>query len=233
MKQIRRSDERGQFENSWLKSFHSFSFSDYYDPKHMHFRDLRVINHDFIKEGAGFPTHPHRDMEIMTYVLKGRVAHRDSMGNKTTISAGEVQVMSAGTGITHSEFNPDSDKVLELLQIWIVPSVGGLKPSYGQREFTNEDKKNQLRVLASPGEEQGSLKIHQDVRVLGSYLEEGRKLSHQVPDGRFAWLQVASGKVHVNGESLETGDAIAVDSIEKALEIKAEKDTDFVLFDLK
>jgi redox-sensitive bicupin YhaK (pirin superfamily) len=232
MKQIRRSDERGHFENSWLKSFHSFSFSDYYDPKHMHFRDLRVINHDYIKEGAGFPTHPHRDMEIMTYVLKGRVAHRDSMGNQTTIEAGEIQVMSAGSGITHSEFNPDPDRVLELLQIWIVPDQGGLKPSYGQRQFTNEEKKNQLKLLVSPTQAEGSLKIHQDVKVFGSYLETGHKLTHIVSEGRYAWLQVAEGKIEVNGEKLKTGDAIAIDSKEKSLEIKAESATDFVLFDL-
>jgi quercetin 2,3-dioxygenase len=233
MKQIRYSKDRGYFSNDWLKSFHSFSFSDYYDPNHMNFRDLRVINHDFIAGGAGFPTHPHRDMEIMTYVLKGQVAHKDSMGNQTTIAAGEVQVMSAGTGIRHSEFNPSSDQVLELLQIWIIPQSVGLKPSYGQRKFSNEEKKNQLKLLVSPTEDQGSLKIHQDVRVLGSYLEAGHTLTYELPQGRFAWLQVATGEIEVDGESLKVGDAIGVDSAEKFLQIKAVQTAEFVLFDLR
>lgn len=230
--QLRTSNERGYFENSWLKSFHSFSFADYYDPKHMHFRDLRVINHDFIAPQAGFPTHPHRDMEIMTYVLKGRVAHQDSMGNKAFVNAGEIQVMSAGTGVAHSEFNPDASE-LELLQIWIVPEVGGLKPSYFQKSFV-EERKNKMALLVSPKGEQGSLTIHQDVKVYGSLLDEGRTLEFQVPEGRHVWLQLAGGQLEINGQTLNKGDGIAYDSADqRSLKIKSQAPaTDFVLFDL-
>lgn len=232
MQVVRRSEDRGYFENNWLKSYHSFSFSDYYDPKHMNFRHLRVINHDFIKAESGFGTHPHRDMEIITYVLKGVVAHKDSMGNQTQILAGEVQVMSAGSGITHSEFNPNPNQELELLQIWLTPNQSGVKPSYGQRPYSKQDKLNQFKLIASPDQAEGSLKIHQDVRLMGTYLEAGQQLNYEVPGNRFAWLQLAEGELEVNGETLKKGDAIAVDSNEKSLKIKALQNSDFVLFDL-
>ncbi len=232
MQAVRRSQDRGYFENNWLKSFHSFSFSDYYDPKHMNFRNLRVINHDFIAVQSGFPTHPHRDMEIITYVLKGAVAHKDSMGNQTQILAGEVQVMSAGSGITHSEYNPDPKQQLELLQIWLTPNRGGIKPNYGQRQYSQQDKLNQFKLIASIDQAEDSLKINQDVRLMGTYLEAGKSLTYEVPGNRYAWLQVAEGEIEVNGETLKKGDAIAVDSNEKSLKIKALQSSDFVLFDL-
>ena len=232
MKVLRRSSERGYFENSWLKSYHSFSFSDYYDPKHMNFRHLRVINHDFIAASSGFPTHPHRDMEIITYVLKGAVAHKDSMGNQTQIKAGEVQVMTAGSGITHSEFNPSSTDVLELLQIWLTPHRSGIKPHYGQRVYSNEDKKNRFKLIASADQAEDSLKINQDVRLMGTFLEAGKTLTFEIPGNRYAWLQLAEGEIEINGERLTKGDAFAADSDEKNLQIKAITNSDFVLFDL-
>lgn len=231
--ETRKSAERGYFENNWLKSFHSFSFGEYYDREHMHFRDLRVINHDFIAAGAGFPTHPHRDMEIMTYILKGTVEHRDSMGTKAQILAGEIQVMSAGRGVTHSEYNPNQDSELELLQIWIMPNQAGLQPSYGQKKFTREDKLNKLCLLVSPDQAEGSLQIHQDVRVYGSLLEKDQTLTFQSPKGRFAWLQVATGALNVNGVELQKGDAISLNSDESKMQIQSlAAESDFVLFDL-
>lgn len=226
----RESNERGFFENEWLRSFHSFSFSDYYDPKHMHFNTLRVINHDVIAAASGFPTHPHRDMEIMTYVLRGVVQHKDSLGNKEQIRAGEVQIMSAGRGILHSEENPSSTEELELLQIWIIPEANGLNARYAQKLFTREQKLNQLRLLASRNPKDDSLQIFQDIKIYGSILEAQNSLSYQLAAGRGVWIQVAKGGLQVNGVTLNTGDGIAIED-EKEITIKATQETDFVLFD--
>lgn len=234
MMTIRRSQDRGYFENNWLKSFHSFSFGEYFDRQHMSFRDLRVINHDIIAPSSGFGTHPHRDMEILTYVLRGRVEHGDSMGNREVVTAGEVQLMSAGTGVAHSEHNPDAKEPLELLQIWILPAQVGLKPSYEQKRFSVDDKRNKLKLLVSPERQEGSLKIHQDVKVYGSWLEPQREVSYDIPAGRAAWLQVALGKIQVNGEILSKGDGASIQpGTENQLKIRAIEDSDFVLFDLK
>lgn len=231
MKTLRRATDRGHFQNEWLKSDHSFSFSDYFDPKHMGFRDLRVINHDFIAPDSGFPTHPHRNMEIITYVIKGRVAHKDSMGNQTTIEAGEVQVMTAGSGITHSEFNPDSKNELELLQIWLTPAQLGLPPSYGQKSYTLETQNN-LKLIASQMSQANILKINQDVKLYASKLEKDQELKYQIPPGRFVWLQIASGELEVNGEKLVTGDGLSADDSEQALHLRALHNCDLLLFDL-
>lgn len=229
---ILKSEQRGYFENDWLKSFHSFSFGDYYNPKQMHFRDLRVINHDFVSGSTGFPTHPHKDMEIMTYVLRGKIAHTDSMGNKAQITAGEVQIMSAGTGITHSEFNPSTEE-LELLQIWILPEKKGLKPYYDQKRFTWEEKLNKLKLIASRDAKDGSILIHQDVNIYGAIIEPGKSITWTPNIGRGVWVQVATGEVTLNGESLKKGDAYFrnVEDVEP-LEIKAKAESDIVLFDL-
>lgn len=231
MMTLRKSQERGYFEIDWLKSYHSFSFGEYYDPAHMHFRALRVINHDRIAANTGFPLHPHRDMEIITYVLKGAVAHEDSMGNQEQVAAGEVQVMSAGTGVRHSEFNPDRQQELELLQIWVLPDKASLTPSYAQKAFPREEKLNRLRLIASPDEEEGSLRIHQDVRLYASILEPTHPLEYALGDGRSAWIQVARGELEVNGRKLAEGDGLAVQD-EKQLHIKATAETEFLLFDL-
>jgi redox-sensitive bicupin YhaK (pirin superfamily) len=231
MKQ-RLANERGFFKNSWLTSYHSFSFSEYYDPKNMHFRNLRVINHDFIAANSGFGTHPHHDMEIMTYVLRGVVEHQDSMGNKTQIKAGEVQIMSAGTGITHSEFNPDPRSELELLQIWILPQKKGITPYYEQKIFSEKEKLNQLKLLASPTQEQSSLLIHQDVKVYGSVLEKEKSIEFENLSGRHVWFQVAKGEIKINDMILKTGDGLAVDEPAR-LNIKGVNTlTDFLVFDL-
>jgi redox-sensitive bicupin YhaK (pirin superfamily) len=232
MMNLRKSQERGYFEIDWLKSYHSFSFGEYYDPEHIHFRALRVINHDFIAAGSGFPLHPHRDMEIITYVLRGAVAHKDSMGNQEQVSAGEVQVMTAGSGVRHSEFNPNDKQELELLQIWLLPDKGALDPAYGQKAFSRDEKLNRLRLIASKDQRDGSLKINQDVNLYASVLEKDRTLDFEIPADRYVWIQVARGEMEVNGAKLVTGDGLSI-SVEKALQMKALSDeVEFLLFDL-
>ncbi len=228
---IRRSDERGHFENDWLNSYYTFSFAEYFDQKHMHFHDLRVINEDVIQPSGGFATHGHRNMEIITYVVEGTVAHTDSMGNSERIKAGEVQVMSAGTGVRHSEFNPDDQSPLKLFQIWVIPNQEGLTPSYQQGEFPTENKLNRLGLIASMDGAENSLKIHQDVRLYASILEPGQSLDWKVADQRAQWLQIIRGQLEVNGTSLNEGDALAV---ERAGEIQAlaRQESEFLLFDL-
>lgn len=227
---IRRSEERGRANHGWLDTRFSFSFADYYDPEHMGFRSLRVINDDKVAAGAGFPMHPHRDMEIVTYMLDGALAHRDSMGNEATIRAGEVQRMTAGSGILHSEFNPSATEAARLLQIWILPRARGLQPSYDQRYFAPEDKQGRLLLIASPDGAGGSMKIEQDVRLYAARLAAGEAVEHQLAPERHAWVQVARGAAVVNGEELKEGDGAAI-SAERLLRIGG-REAELLLFDL-
>lgn len=227
------SEDRGFAEfGGWLKSYHTFSFADYYDPRFMGFRDLRVINQDWIAKGSGFPAHPHADMEIITYVLKGQVEHRDSMGNTGQINAGEIQTMHAGTGIRHSEYNPSKSDELQLFQIWIMPDKAGAKPGYTQQAFRREEKLNTLRLMVSKDGRDDSQKINQDVDLYASVLEEGKTLEFKMRPERGAWLQLAEGEIEVNGQTLKSGDGLAIQD-EDLLKIKANKETEFLLFDLR
>lgn len=229
---IRRSKERGHANHGWLDTNFTFSFADYYDPNFMGFRDLRVINEDFIEPAQGFPKHGHRDMEIITYMISGELSHRDSMGNGETIRPNEVQRMTAGTGVLHSEYSSPTDRT-HLLQIWILPEKKNLQPGYEQKEFAAEEKGGQLRLIASRGGDDGSVHINQDVKVFASVLKEGEQVSHELADGRHAWIQLIRGALDVNGEKLNAGDGAAI-SDEKALAIKSlDKNTEFLVFDLK
>lgn len=233
MMQLRKSEERGLAEyGGWLKSYHTFSFSEYYDPRFMGFRDLRVINQDWIAKSSGFPLHPHKDMEIITYVLKGSVEHKDSLGNVGQIKAGEIQTMHAGTGIRHSEYNPSANEDLQLFQIWIIPNVSGAKPGYTQQSFTREQKLNQLKLLVSNDGRDGSQKINQDTDLYACILTPGMEKEFQIRSGRGVWIQLAEGEIQVNGQSLQPGDGLAIQDEEK-LKIKAVKETEFLLFDLR
>jgi len=228
---IRRSNERGKANYGWLDTNYTFSFSDYHDPRFMGFRDLRVINEDYIEPNQGFPTHGHRDMEIITYVISGELSHRDSMGNGETIHPNEVQRMTAGTGVLHSEYSSPTDKT-HLLQIWILPEKKNLTPGYEQKVFAREEKQGKLRLVASRGGDDGSVKINQDVNLYASILKEGEKVSHDLANGRHAWIQLISGSLDLNGEKLEKGDGAAV-SDEIALSVTArDENTEFLLFDL-
>jgi quercetin 2,3-dioxygenase len=229
--QLRRSQERGLADHGWLRSFHTFSFAEYYDPSHMGFRSLRVLNEDSVKPGMGFPTHPHRDMEIITYVLDGALEHRDSMGTGSVIRPGEVQRMSAGTGVTHSEFNASKAEPVHFLQIWIVPDRRGYPPSYEQKFFSEEERQGKLCLLASSGGRLGSVTVHQDADLYSSLLAPGQRLEHTVAAGRNAFLHLARGSLQVGGSSLEAGDALAVEQPE-TLTIEAKSDAEFLLFDL-
>jgi redox-sensitive bicupin YhaK (pirin superfamily) len=231
MLQIRRGNERGVTDIGWLDSRHTFSFGDYYDPKHDRFRTLRVINDDRVAPGGGFPTHPHRDMEILTCVLSGELEHRDSMGNGEVIHAGEWQAMTAGTGITHSEFNPSKTEPVHLLQIWIYPDRRGHTPGYQQRLFTDAEKAGQLRLVASPDGEDGSLVIHQDARVYQAKLGAGQTVAHELAPGRAAFVHVATGAATVNGTRLSAGDAVAIER-ESAVSIRNEEPGEVLVFDL-
>jgi redox-sensitive bicupin YhaK (pirin superfamily) len=228
---IRKANERGMTRTAWLESFHSFSFNNYYDPNFMGFGDLRVINDDFIKGGTGFGTHSHRDMEILTYVLKGGVLHRDSTGGSGVIRAGELQRMTAGTGVSHSEFKASKDEDLHLLQIWILPESQGLKPGYEQRSFRSDNSTGEFRLVASRDGRQGSLTIHQDAGVYVATLAEGQQVAQILQRGRKAWLQVALGSLTVGGETLEQGDGAAITD-EDTLTLKANSDAEVLLFDL-
>jgi len=231
---VRHSAERGMAELDWLKSRHSFSFADYYDPAHMNFSDLRVINEDTIAPSGGFDTHGHQDMEIISYVLEGALAHRDTLGNELTIGAGEVQRMSAGTGIRHSEFNASKEAPAHFFQIWVIPERAGIEPGYEQQMFADSDKHGGLRLIVSPDGRDGSLRIHQDVALYASVLGSGETVSHQLAADRQAWVQVARGAVTVNGEALSAGDGAAITG-ETSVEIAATGDTEaeFILFDLR
>jgi len=230
MMTIRKSNERGHAEHGWLDSYHTFSFADYYDPNWMGYRSLRVINDDLILPGQGFGMHPHRDMEIITYVLQGALAHKDSMGNGRVIKAGEMQYMSAGTGVLHSEFNPAKDEATRLLQIWIVPDEKGVKPGYAERSLLAAEP-GKLHLMTSKTGRDGSVAIHQDADLWLGRLSPGQKVSHSLAANRHAWLHVAEGEVTVNGKTLTTGDAAAV-SKETKLDLSATKASQVLLFDL-
>ena len=227
---IRRADERGHFDHGWLNTFHTFSFADYHDPAHMGFRALRVINEDRVAPGQGFGAHRHRDMEIVSYVLDGALAHQDSMGNSGVIRPGDVQRMSAGTGVQHSEFNASKTEPVHFLQIWILPERNGRPPSYEQKNFPPQDARGRLRLVGSPDGRDGSVTIGQDVEIYSSALEPGDEVRHVLAPGRHAWLQIARGEVDLNGNSLGAGDGAAV-TAEQELRISG-KGSEFLLFDL-
>lgn len=232
MIQIRRGKERGHANHGWLDTYHSFSFSDYYDPKFMGFRSLRVINEDWVKPGFGFPTHPHRDMEIITYVLEGSLEHKDSMGTGSVIRPGEIQKMSAGTGVRHSEFNHSKDEPVHLYQIWILPEKEGLKPMYQQKAIPEEEKQGKLKLIASPKPGNGAVQLSQDAQLYTVQLEPGKTVEHELDEGRYAWVQVTRGTVNVGGNELKAGDGAAL-SKEKAVQLSGAKDGgEVLLFDL-
>jgi quercetin 2,3-dioxygenase len=228
---IRPAKERGHADHGWLDTWHTFSFSDYYDPSFMGFRTLRVINEDFVAPGHGFPTHPHRDMEIITYVLQGALQHRDSLGTGSIIRPGEVQRMSAGTGVRHSEANPSAEEAVHLLQIWIEPAKKGIAPGYEQKAFGDPEKRGRLRLVASPDGADGSVTIHQDARVYATLLGPGQQAVHTLAAGRHAWLHVARGSLTLNGEHLGTSDGAAITG-ESVLTLVGDQDAEALLFDL-
>ena len=231
MIKIRRSEDRGKANYGWLDTNYTFSFNTYYDEKYMGFRNLRVINEDVIEPNQGFPTHGHRDMEILTYVMSGELSHKDSMGNGETIYPHEVQRMTAGTGVLHSEYSSPTDKT-HLLQIWILPEKENLAPGYEQKFFAPEDKKGKLKLVASRGGDDGSVHINQDVALYSSILAKDETVSHSLTENRYAWIQIVKGSLEINGEFLNQGDGAAI-SNEKLLEIKSlENETEFLLFDL-
>lgn len=228
---IRRSQERGAADHGWLKSYHTFSFADYYDPAYMGFRTLRVINEDRVDPGMGFDEHPHRDMEIITIVLEGALAHKDSMGNASVIRPGEIQRMSAGTGVTHNEFNHSDTEPVHLFQIWILPAKKGLTPEYEQKAFALQDKKNHLKLVASQNGAEGSVTVHQNVKIYDCELDEQKEVTHPLKRDRGAWVQIRKGQVNINGALLEAGDGAAIEN-EPLLHFQAQKDSGFLLFDL-
>ena len=229
---VRKASERGHNDFGWLNTFYTFSFNNYYDPRFMGFRDLRVINEDFIEPAKGFPTHGHRDMEIITYVIRGDLSHKDSMGNGTTIRPHEVQRMSAGTGVQHSEYSSETDDT-HLLQIWILPEKENLEPSYEQKYFDPSEKKGKLRLVASRGGDDGSVTVHQDMKLFSSLLSKGDKVEYTLAAGRHAWIQLIKGSLDVNGTVLDPSDGAAI-SEETSLSIDALSDeVEFLLFDLR
>ena len=228
---VRKSEARGHANHGWLDSYHTFSFAGYYDPNYMNFRSLRVINEDFVSPGKGFGTHGHSDMEIITYVLEGALEHKDSLGTGAVIKPGEVQRMTAGTGIQHSEFNPSQTDPVHLLQIWLLPDTKGLSPSYEQRDFPLAERRGKLRLVAAGDARDGAVKVHQDVDSYAAVLDKDSRVSHALGANRHAWVQVARGSVLLNGLTLENGDAAAV-SGETEVVIEAAEDAEFLLFDL-
>ena len=228
---IRRSIERGHFDHGWLNTYHTFSFDQYYDPRYMGFRSLRVINEDFVAPGRGFPTHGHRDMEIITYILEGALKHADSMDNGSVIRPGDVQRMTAGTGVRHSEQNASLQERVHLLQIWILPNAESLTPGYEQKAFTEDERRGQLRLIASNDGRDDSVKLNQDVSLFASILSEGEEISRVMDPARYAWIQVARGAVEVNGERADQGDGVVVVA-ESELKIRANEASEILLFDL-
>lgn len=228
---IRKAEDRGHANHGWLNTYHTFSFGTYQDPQHTRFRTLRVMNEDIVQPGQGFGTHPHNDMEIVTYVLEGALEHKDSMGNGEVLRPGEFQRMSAGTGITHSEFNPSSDEPVHLYQIWLFPEQKGIDPSYEQKRFAEEERHNRLRLVASRDAADGSLLIHQDARIYLVTLNEGVSITHNLNSDRHAWLQVLRGSATLNGQPLNTSDGVAI-SEETTLEVTATESAEVMLFDL-
>ena len=228
---IRKSAERGHANHGWLDTHFTFSFADYFDPEHVQFRTLRVMNDDRVAGGGGFPTHPHRDMEIVTYVLEGALEHRDSMGNGSVIKPGDVQYMSAGTGVRHSEFNASETEPVHLYQIWMLPDKNGYKPAYDQKNFSEAEKRGKLCLLASPDGRDGTVKIRQDNELYATVLGEGEVVKHELKPKRHAYVQVARGSVKLNGSKLEEGDGAAI-SDEKAVELIGVSKAEVLLFDL-
>lgn len=229
---VLKSTDRGHFDHGWLDAYHTFSFAGYRDPRHMNFRSLRVMNEDRVQPGQGFGTHPHRDMEIVTYVLAGALEHRDSMGNGEVLRPGEFQRMSAGTGITHSEFNPSAVEPVHLYQIWLTPQRKGIEPGYEQQAFAAESRRNRLQLVASPDASQGSLRIHQDARIFLADVDAGAEVRHDFAPDRFGWLQVLRGAVHVGDAALSAGDGAAIGD-EATLSIAAtDGAAEVMLFDL-
>ena len=228
---IRKAEDRGHFDFGWLDTYHTFAFGDYYDPEFMGFRSLRVINEDRVAPRTGFPTHGHRDMEIITYVLEGSLNHRDSMGNGSAIRPGEVQRMTAGSGVTHSEQNSSKTDAVHLLQIWILPNARNLRPGYEQKTFSDEEKRGRLLLVASTDGRGGSVTIHQDAAIYASVLEPGSEIVHELGADRNAWIQVARGAITVNGNDLNQGDGAAI-SAESAITLAGREDSEVLLFDL-
>jgi hypothetical protein len=231
MLQLRKSNERGYADHGWLKSFHTFSFADYHDPEHMGFGSLRVINEDRVLPGSGFGTHGHRDMEIISYVLEGALAHKDNMGNGSSIVPGDVQRMSAGKGVLHSEYNHSEDQTTHFLQIWIEPNVTGIRPSYEQKHFDAASKRGRLRLIASSDARDGSVLIHQDASVYAALLDGTERASHKLAPGRRAYVHVARGKLRVNGQALQAGDALKASDVDELLLENGER-AEIILFDL-
>jgi redox-sensitive bicupin YhaK (pirin superfamily) len=231
MIRVRKASERGHFDHGWLDTYHTFSFGDYYDPAHLGFRSLRVINDDRVQPGQGFGMHGHRDMEIVTYVLDGALQHKDSLGNGSIIRAGELQRMTAGTGVRHSEFNPSDKEAVHLYQIWLLPERKGLKPSFEELALGEDQKRGQFRLVASPDGADGSMTIHQDARLYLASLLPGEGIAHEIVRGRAAWLQVLRGSVNVLGNDLAAGDGVAVTD-ESAISVQAAVPSEVLLFDL-
>ena len=231
MQEIRRADERGYADHGWLKSFHSFSFADYHDPEHVEFGPLRVINEDRVQPGQGFGTHGHRDMEIISYVLGGALAHKDSTGSSSTIRPGDVQRMSAGRGVQHSEFNPSSNEGVHFLQIWIQPNVRGIPPSYEEKRFSEAEKRGRLRLIASPDQAEGSVLIRQDVRVYAGLFDGAETADLAIGPGRRAYVHVARGAIAVNGVALQAGDALKLSDTEKVT-VGSGREAEVLVFDL-
>jgi redox-sensitive bicupin YhaK (pirin superfamily) len=232
MLNVRKSNDRGFADHGWLQSYHSFSFADYYDAKHTGFGPLLVINEDRVAPGQGFDTHGHRDMEIISYVLDGALQHRDNMGNGSVLRYGDVQRMSAGTGVRHSEFNHSQSEYLHFLQIWLEPDIKGIPPGYEEKTFDQESKKGKLRVIASPDGRDGSVLIHQDALIYASILDSGNNIEHPFASGRKAYLHVASGRVTANGFDLSTGDALKYGTDESRVTIEKADKAEILLFDL-
>jgi len=228
---LRKSAERGHANHGWLDTHHTFSFADYFDPEYMNFRSLRVINEDWVSGGKGFDLHPHKDMEIVTYIVSGALEHKDSMGSHAVMRAGEVQRISAGTGIRHSEYNAAADKSVHLLQIWILPDQKGVKPDYAQQSFSNIES-GKLYLIASKQGRDGSISIHQDADVYVARLKNGEVIEHRLEPGRGGWIQLIEGKLDVNGHALKPGDGAAIEEMEQ-VRLSATQDAHFLLFDLK
>lgn len=228
---LRKSSDRGFADHGWLKTYHTFSFSNYQDPDHVRFRSLRVMNEDWVAPGQGFGTHPHANMEIVTYVLEGALEHKDSMGNGEVLRPGEFQRMTAGTGITHSEFNPSKENPVHLYQIWLYPNQQNLPPSYEQKHFDPNEQLDQFRIVASPDAEHGSLTIHQDARIYLATLSGTRTVSHSIAPGRYAWLQVLRGSAQLDGFDLQAGDGVAF-SLQTEIEVSSTSSAEVMLFDL-
>lgn len=229
---IRKSEERGHFNHGWLDTYHTFSFADYYDNEFMGFRHLRVINQDWIDKGMGFGTHPHNNMEIITYVLEGALEHKDSMGNGSVIVPGDIQYMSAGTGVTHSEFNHSKTEAARLLQIWILPDKMNVAPRYDQKHYSESEKLNNLRLIASNNGENNSVSINQDIKLFASVIEQNNEINYNLDENRYLWIQVIKGELTLNNEyKVNSGDGVAISDL-KNINLKADSKSEFLLFDL-